>query len=332
MASKHARARVVSVCVTGRPAAQERSNDARFELMALIARAISARRWSGLDAVLFPAGYFRSDLWFGPLSGLDRALAFDAEPFGDHSRAMARKLGRRSPGCHVVVGLDTRRSRHRFSGDQLVVAFDGLGVSGAARKVFPVDGDTNCWERAPYLLFENDPDDPWRVLRLPSGGSALLSVCYDAFALAELRIGPTPKRRALRYFSDETDDWRWCERVVADAYLQRLDDFIEDRRPKINLVAIHGFERPGGELRWQRHGIATASAALNGAMTVGAAHYKHALPYRVENQPLAAARVDERQLWMAAHRPAATFPAVDGFYVKLSRPRLDALVRLFVEP
>ena len=326
-------ARIVAVCVSGRPASRESSNAARFELMALIAREISRRKWRDLDAVLFPAGFIWSDVWFGPLHTLERYEALDSGDVGDAGRSMARKLSRRSPGCHVIVGIDTRKPNYGFRGDQLVAAFDHLGATGTARKIFPVDGDTNGWGRAPYLLFDDDPGDPARIIALPSGAQALLSVCYDAFVLAELEIGPTAKRRALRYFSDWTDAWRGPETGETNRYLARLDRLIATEQPTINLVAIHGFERPGRELRWQRHGIATASAALGGALTVGAGHYNLALPHHFERQPLASAGVAREHLGLASRRPAATHSPSKGFFLTLPGPHnLRALVRLYAEP
>jgi len=324
-------ARIAAVCVTGRPCTQARFNEQRLELIALVVREISRRGWTELDALLFPAGFLRSDAWFGPLHPLDREHELDASDFADALRFAARRLDRRSPGCQIIVGLDSRKPNWGFRGDQLVVAFNALGVTGSARKIFPVDGDTHGWGRAPYLLFEHDPGDERRVIRLANGAEALLSVCYDAFVLSELQIGPTSKRRALRYVSDESDRWRWFERGEADAYLGRLQSLLSRVRPTVHLVSLHGFEAPGRELRWQRHGIASASAALNGALTVGAGHYNHGLPEDIRTHSLAAQHVGEKHLRQGPHRRAHVRPAQDGFHVRLPNSRLQALIRLFIE-
>lgn len=322
--------RIVTVCVTGRPARQVAHNSRRFELMVKVAREIRRRGWSAIDALLFPAGYVRSDHWFGPLTPEMRMEVVDGDEIGDAARHTANQLNDASPGVHVIVGVDTRKTRSGFSGDQMVFAFDAWGPTGSARKVFPVDGDTNGWGRAPYVLIDGDTESPARVIQLPNGAIALLSVCYDAFALSEIAIGPTTKRSALRYFMDPSASWRWREPGDPDGFLSKLAKLIATTRPSLNLVAIHGFERPGGELRWQRHGIAAASAGLSGALTVGAAHYANYLPHNIQSQPLASLNVAKSHLWKGQHRRAELHTAEDGFRTRLtSRDPLEALVRLY---
>jgi len=322
-------ARVVAVCVTGRPCAQLRQNRLREELLALVAREIRRRRWRDLDAVLLPAGYFRSDEWYGPLDASERARRLDDEDFASTCRTAASRLHGPSPGCLVVVGVDSRNPNWGFRGDQLLVAFGPLGVAGLARKIFPSDGDTHGWGRAPYLLFERDAADPGRVVALPYGRNGLLSVCYDAFLLAELKLGPTGKRRTMRYVSDESDRWRPFGRKARNAYLSGFDRLLFRSQPNVQFVAIHGFERPGRELRWQRHGIAGASAALGGALTVGAAHFAHGLPADPFNHSLASWRVGARHLTLGPHRRAETLRPMAGFHVSLAGGAIAALVRLF---
>ncbi len=66
-------ARIVTVCVAGRPVAQERHNESRVELVSAVARQIRKRPdWDAINAVLFPAGHFRLRGWFGPLDGMER--------------------------------------------------------------------------------------------------------------------------------------------------------------------------------------------------------------------------------------------------------------------
>ena len=323
-------ARVVAVCVTGRPCARVQYNPIRYELLAHIVREIRRRRWANLDAVLFPAGFLRSDDWLGPLPSWAREQLLDETDLGSVCRFAARRLSWSSPGCHIVVGIDSRKPNWGFRGDQMLVAFDEFGVTASARKIFPSDGDTHGWGRAPLLLFDHDPDDPRRILPLASGRKALLSVCYDAFALAELQIGPTPKRRSLRYVSDESDCWRDFKPGEADDYLGRFDELLLDAKPDLNLVAIHGFELPGRELRWQRHGIATASAALNGALTIAGTHYTWDLPAEIQSQPLASEHVPRSHLRLGPHRLAQTRAPDAGFYVQTPGHHLNAVVRLFV--
>ncbi len=185
-------ARIVTVCVAGRPVAQERHNENRVELVSAVVHHIRKRPdWDPIDAVLFPAGYFRLASWFGPLAAAEREeLLAEAESL-QVCRAAAGKLSRRSPGCLVVAGVDTNKPNWGWRGDQLVVAYNAGGLAGVARKIFPVNGDTDGDGRAPYLLFEQDADGPGRIVRLANGDNAVLSACYDAFVFCELAVGPT---------------------------------------------------------------------------------------------------------------------------------------------
>ena len=322
--------RVATLTLLGRPALRASQNVLRGELLVKVARKIKSRpQWSKLDALLAPAGMFRSDEWYGHLPSLFRLELADNEDFGDVAMAAATLLQSHSPDCKVIVGVDSRRPGRGFRGDQMVVAYTPGGSVGLARKSFPVDGDTNGWGRAPYLLFEQDGSDPRRAIDLANGQTALLHACYDAFALAEIRLGPTAKRRAFRWAGDQRRWWRPFGRGEADRWITGWTHALEDLRPAVNLVGVHGFERPGGEVYWQRHGIASASAALQGAPTIGAGHYATALPIG-DASPLAAAGVPIEHLDEQGHRRAWLLRPRDHFVVSLRGiPRMRALVRLF---
>ncbi len=116
----------------------------------------------------------------------------------------------------------------------------------------------------------------------------------------------------------------------ARGLLTQLAVQLDAARPAIDLIAIHRFKRPGRELLWQRHGIATASAALLGGLAVGASHFTKALPQQIDQSPLAAFAVPTAHLSLGCHRPAREHMPRDGFEVALPwDPRARALVRLF---
>lgn len=333
-AKKHVRpARIATLAMIGRPNSQERRNEARLDLLAGVVHAIRARpSWGNLDALLLPAGFFRLSEWLGPLPALQRVQLIQASDVANGCQTIARKLSFKSPGCLVIAGIDTNRPSRGFRGDQLAAAFDTQSCVGLARKIFPVDGDTNSWGRAPYLLFEPDYDDPGRFLRLANGQTALLSVCYDAFGLAELRLGPTTKLRSFRYAGCWKEGWRWIEPGEAWRWMTRYQTALLRHRPSLHLIAIHGFERPGGEVYWQRHGIATASAALDSVFTVGAGHFAERLPADFRAAPLAANAVPKNQVRAAHQRRAHGLTALDGFEYRRPRSRMSALIRLFENP
>lgn len=320
-------ARIASVCVAGRPVRRLSQNESRIELLSKVVREIARRGWSDLDALLFPAGYFKLDAWLGPQAPDVRHSMLQLSDELSVCRAAAKKLQRRSPGCLVVVGVDGTKPDRVWSGDQLVVAFSPDEPVGWARKVFASDMDTNGEERRPYLLFRDDFDDPNRFVTLANGDVACLSACYDAFAFSELATG-TKKRLGLRYIADgRTYQDLWPDDIAA--LLARFAETIAQARPTTHLIAIHGFERPGADTLWQRHGLATASAAVGGGLTVGAAHFVEALPEGPES-PMAAFGVRPEHLHLGAKRPACVHLPIDGFTTALPWDRRSrALVRLF---
>jgi hypothetical protein len=323
--------RVASVSVRGRPAVRCGFNAKRLELMAAVVDELTGagegEGWGPLDAVLWPGGYLHVDQPLAGLWGDERGRALEGSEVGEACRAAAARLGEGCGGAILVSGL-RGPAVGRFSGEQLMAAWNAVGVTGSAAKVFPSSGDSAT--RRPLLVHLKAAEELSRSVQLPSGAIAALCVCYDAFAFAEARIGPTGKRSALQWVDDGSGPRRaepherrlWVERYVA---------FAERASPSLVLAAVHHFDQPGRETYWQRHGIATVSAALDGAMVVGAAHFEAALPKAEGSQGvLASARVEEDHLAMGLHRRAHRLTPLRA--VRVSAPcelKLAALVRLY---
>jgi hypothetical protein len=323
--------KIASVCVLGNPAQQSRSTRHRLKLVERVVSALIKRRgWGDLDALLFPAGFIRSSDWFGPLSSRQREKRFSRSDWGQACRTASHNLSASSPGCVVVVGVDTGKPNRYWRGDQMIVAFDASGPVAWARKIFPVSSDTDEGWRCPILLFEQDFADERRFFQLPSGEIAVLSVCYDAFVYRELVKGPTSKRRAMRFLGLGVEEWATLPRPRADQFLKRYQKRLDQMRPSVNLVGIHQFQRPGSEIFWQRHGISTASAALGGILTVGAAHFSDALPLTTHRSPLASSQVSWRQLGPGPERLAEEHSARRQLIIRdTSSGPPGAIVRLF---
>jgi hypothetical protein len=88
------------------------------------------------------------------------------------------------------------------------------------------------------------------------------------------------------------------------------------------LIAIHGFSRGKTSNMWQRHGIATASAALDGGLAIAGAHFEK-LPRREGVQTLAAFGVPLDHLDAGHHRSAEAAMPVAAAQVG------EAMVRWF---
>jgi hypothetical protein len=107
---------------------------------------------------------------------------------------------------------------------------------------------------------------------------------------------------------------------------------LADHRVDVALTAVHRFQQPGRDIFWQRHGLATASAALGGGLAVGAAFFTDRLPDSRSrwSSPLAACGVPREHLNQGLHRPARRFEPIAALTINRRRngkPR--ALVRLF---
>ena len=327
--SAKATANIVSISVLGRPARRPAENAARLALTAEIIEAlIEQSHWHPIAGVLLPAGFFRHGPPFGAEVPAARAELFAALPLGRQLISLLAELHLVSRGVVMVVGVDTNRlARQRYRGDQMMVALSGDRLISVVRKVFPSDLDTSGWWQRPYVVNPQDFGDAGRRIMLPGGMTAEVSVCYDAFAYSEMVLGRSAKRRHLRFGFTETGR---VGAIVAEkrdewmaTHLERLKTDVAD----VSLVGIHGFEHPGRDGYWQRHGLATCSAATEGRPAIGAAHFTSALP-TPQSSPLAAARAPLKHLTEGGYRLGHGFRPISSMIVS-HQGRPAALLRLF---
>ena len=179
-----------------------------------------------------------------------------------------------------------------------------------------------------------DFGSPHRIVTLANGSRALLCACYDVFGVAEAIVGPTPRIRYIRYLApDRRYDGADAGFVaVRRRLVAAWGQLLTDRRVDVVLTAVHRFQQPGRDIFWQRHGLATASAALGGGLAVGAAFFTDWLPDSQcrWSSPLAACGVPREHLSQGLHRPARRFEPIMALTIngrRNGKPR--ALVRLF---
>jgi hypothetical protein len=319
--------RIVAVNVRGRRA-RVADLEQRCALLMTVVDQMARARWADIDVVLLPAGYFRLRLQLGPLAVADRNDALDRSVIAAACRRAARRL-QRCCGAKLVIGIDTADLDLEHQGDQLMVLWGETGVLASARKIFPSFGDTSGKDRPPLLLYPWDYTSPGRRA-LIGGREMLLAVCYDAFVFSEMANGPTQKRKAMRYLFDPEDA---VVRLTDAGRAELLAELRGFRRspPAAALVGVHGFKRPGRELYWQRHGIATTSAALRGALVVGAAHYRR-LTWKPEatSAVLAARAVPGVHLRQGLHRKAHRLAPVAIVRAQVkNKKKLSAVLQLF---
>lgn len=325
--------RIATVCVLGDRAQRRTINHRRHELMKLVVSAIIDRKdWHPLDAVIFPGGHFLSTTYVGHYSYDERKSAIEHDRTGEVCRWAASQLDKVSPGALLIAGIDSVGHGPRDWGDQLCVAFNGGGVAGIGRKIFPTNNESNGSIR-PIVCYTDDYDTEHRIVTLPNGSRALLASCYDAFGLAESIVGPTARTRYIRNINDDEKRCSFGDRGFAQlrrSCLDRWDTMIKTNPIDVALTTIHNFGEPGSDLFWQRHGLATASAAMGGGLAIGASHFWDELPdlNRFDHSPLAAFNVKTSHLKKGLHRKAERLSCVDAIAVKHKKMG-SAIVRLF---
>jgi predicted amidohydrolase len=295
---------------------------------------ISRVDWHPIDAIVFPGGFFRSPVYVGNRSHSERAVTLEVTDFGQAVMAAAYRLDAAHPGALIVVGIDSVPYSSDDHGDQLCAAFSPYGVIGIGRKVWPADGDTNWDGRPPVVCYPADFSSPHRIVTLANGSRALLCACYDVFGVAEAVIGPTARIRYIRYLAPNGRyDGADAGFVAARRRLVvEWGQLLADQQVDVALAAVHRFQQPGRDFFWQRHGLATASAALGGGLALGAAFFTDQLPDGRDrwSSPLAACGVPREHLGQGLHRPARRFGSFAALMINGHRNgKLCALVRLF---
>lgn len=308
--------RVVSVSVKGVPASSDAQSLRRLELLSQIVEGMMARDWRNVECVLLPGGfYYVSERVPGPkMRGRIRALGRCS--FHKACLNACSRLADISPGIRVIAGVDSAEM------DQYCVAWGPRSIVGLARKIFPTDGES----AQGFRCYRDDYGSPHRVITLASGERALLCACYDMFGVTESVSESGKRTRCIAQIESfgeivNQSDARF-HRLRSDC-VGSWTNLLQESAPRVALAAIHSFEQPGRDGFWQRHGIATCSAALGSGIAVGAAHFKTGLP-GLKSCSLASNAVPRRHLTAGSKREAHRAQSKDGFLVGN-----DAVVRLF---
>ncbi len=320
-------ARLVSVCLAGTTAEHVSENRQRIALLQEIIGVIRAKaKWHPIDAIVFPGGLFRLDVPIARKSHAERVKVIEASRFG-RAAMEGLELAEMPSDTTLVFGIlaDGRGANERP--DQACVALNARGVVGLARKIFPTDLETSGKRILLQSVADFGSND--RFLKLANGNVAILSACYDLFGLADGKDVSPARTKTIRHLWDGTRIVRQGDEGFRKLRSQCLADWrrqMQERAPAIAIATIHGFDRPGRDGYWQRHGIAAASAALKGGLVVGAANFIARLP-DAETSTLAAKRVPKAHLDDALRRTARALQPVDA--AELPGPKSRALMRFF---
>lgn len=312
--------RLVTVCIKGQPEREYRTHTRRLELLANLVEEIN-QRWENLDVVVLPGGFLRLDKCIGHLCYADRVQALNSAGFVAPIKKTVKVLDR-STGVLIVFGVDGPNYLNGDGGDQLCVAADKGGIVGVGRKIFPFKGK----EAGSLLCYDADFGEHRRVVELPSGRKAILSACYDMFGIAERGNINGRRARNIRKIGTYQDRLKQDERDFEDTLKKNLAGFVTLLDGvTVGIAAIHRFKGHSTGF-WQRHGIASCSAALKSGFAVGAAHFGE-FPQQPNSSTLAAARVPAQHLTQGHQRQANSWVPNDHFEFRSRQG--SALVRLF---
>lgn len=320
---------IVTVCLGDDRSECTTQNSWRLDLAKRVTRRIARVGWKNLDAVLFPGGFLQIGPHLRPHPIDVRIFRVDRSGITKRLRSCARFLTD-SPGVKFVVGIDGRKYSNGDSGDQLCVGVSESGIEGIASKIFPVNrAERGRKPESKSLVLEYaDFGSSHRLINLANGHRALLCACYDMFGVAEGGSKPGRRGKAIRRIAKgetEVKGRAAISKAKAEC-LTRWLELMKREAPSVALAAIHRFAGHSTAY-WQKHGIASASAALGGGYALGAAHFEGGLPKHSGSSPLAAAQVEKSHLRQGVHRKQNAWIPKDGF--TFESQGVEVLVRLF---
>lgn len=329
---RSAQTTIVTVCLRGhyqRPVPKTRD---RVLILERLVEAFAAYGdWAPVDSVLLPGGFLRISEVVGHRTTLERQSIVENSQIGRALSQISGQLHALWPKVALIVGIDSRPMNRWLGGDQLVSAWRDGNLIALTRKAFPVNCETDGSEPVVWIT-SGDADDPQRSIILRNGQRAVLLACYDAFALRAVAGAHYADLTAIRFICDQQGRIRPATQAERQEHLERWLAYLARSPPDLGLVAIHSFAKAGRDGYWQRHGIAGASAALQGMAIIGAAHLEQGLPHSLSLSPLAAHGVPQSHLTDGTRRTAHRLAPIDGFTLFTDDHKPPALIRRFVIP
>ncbi len=273
-----------------------------------------------VDAIVLPGGYFTQERFrYLKLNFEKRCSTLKKAPFANDVGNVVKELHDMRKGALLIFGVDTFGVKDP-NGDQLCVAWSIKGPRGIARKVFP----TKAEAEAGYVVNLDDFGSNQRVVEI-DGIQTLLCACYDAFGIANKDVGYASDKFRLikkiyydgRTFCKESGEFRSFLDRGGNGWYELVE------KSQAAAVAIHYFDKPGREIYWQKHGIASASAELDGGWIIAGANFNHVLPGKNDpNGILASFDVPREHLGQGNKRKAHKAEPIDKFMVGSDEARV----------
>ncbi|MCS5596251.1 MAG: hypothetical protein NZ828_03265 [Alphaproteobacteria bacterium] len=322
--------RVISYCHQGVDKDQT-SNTERLENLNTLVDTLTEKRIKDVDAIVLPGGY----LYLDNLD-IDRK-SLNKSTIVKDLHSILSPLHKTSPNANLIIGIDTKpKEKHQriIGGQQIALALDFNNVTGVGRKICPVQEDFDGLKYPVMLVHEKDFYDDRRYAKLSPNKLALLCACYDMFGFVDAKRANIQRMRNIILLEDingNLHEGRDAFVYFKEVIQPQFDKLFKENEQNIVLATanIHRFERTPKESFWHRHGIASASAAFNGCMSIAAAHFEQ-LPKDRDKGTLCAVNVATSHLEQAGHRKLHSHKPEHAFYIKSQKGAKTAgLARVF---
>jgi predicted amidohydrolase len=305
--TKHA-----TLCVLGRPARSCADNDARLDL---IYEAVNDLKSTLAQTFIMPGGMIWSDQALFRLSPLERRKAVQNL---DVIQSIVTLIPKHMT---LITGLDVAAPDQQEPHAQYSVALQQNKVTAVSRKIFPTKGEI----KQGAFIQAQDFADSSRFVTTASGREVLLHTCYDLFGSVDAASGKHSASRLSHVPSPENSKNKSSCYL---SYKDMLNRQTSSQAPVIT-VNIHDFEKPSRDIFYQRHGIASASAAFDNALVLGAAHFETALPLLSTSSTLSAHGVPKSHLSARFHRKAHHLQAISVNEINASSQNVRGALRVF---
>lgn len=278
---------IASLSVLGQPCSNPQDNSARSDLTCA-AIELAYDNCPDLTALILPGGMFAIDAPLRNKNTAERLAAIDATAWAQQIMPQV------PPHISLFAGIDVQNPKEPVG--HYSCHLDAQGVRAVSRKLFfpkaeLAQGAFSC---------PKDFSDFSRITTLSNGTSVLMNSCYDIFGSADAM---TSEKAAFKRLNKQKHIAAPHKKQLCKQYHKMLRSRFH-KKAQLVISNIHHFSAPGRDIFFQRHGIATASAAFKGATAIGAAHFSSVLPEHETQSPLCASNVATSHLTARYHRQA----------------------------
>jgi len=302
-----------SLCLQGHPSTSSAQNQQRAALLDMSCKLHDESSDNSISTFVLPGGTFWGN---GALFEMPPNERRQVVQRSDWAQTVMNTIPH---DMAVVTGLDITAPQEGEPHAQYSVYLTKKGVQAVSRKIFPTKGEI---KQGAFVL-STDYADTSRIVRTSvTKNSVIMHTCYDLFGSVDVLSGKTKPTRLSHTAAPDDRSKMQCYQAfqgMLTGYDMTCDDLV--------TVNIHDFKQPGRDIFYQRHGIASASAAFDGALVIGAAHFTSTLPASRSQSPLSAVGVAKDHLTARFHRQAHPYYAVSHSMIETNTQK--GILRVF---